>query len=144
MCSFVYCITRNDTGRRYLGKKRLIKKTSKKPLKGKKRKRVTYSSSDWRDYFGSNEELSREVAELGPDMFTREILVFCRTLGASSYVEAKYQFITDCIVDKNYYNIWLSVRCRAEHLKGIDHEDVRRGAARLSEGRDPVSLPDDQ
>lgn len=135
MVAFVYLIERIDTGKRYIGKKRLIKKTSKKPLKGKKRKRVSYGESDWRDYFGSNDELKRDVAELGPENFTREVLVFCKTLGASSYVEARYQFLTDCICDITYYNAWISVRTRVEHLKGIDHEDVRRGAERLMRPR---------
>lgn len=136
--AFVYLITRLDTGRKYIGKKRLIKKTSRKPLKGKKRKRVSYSQSDWKTYFGSNDELNRDVLELGESNFRREILVWCKTLGASSYVEAKYQFITDCICSNSYYNVWISCRSRSEHLKGIDHEVVARGAVVLQKGQKVV------
>lgn len=137
--AYVYLITNKISGRKYIGKKRLIKKTSRKPLKGKKRKRVSYGASDWRDYFGSNDELLKDVEELGKENFSREILVFCKTLGASSYIEAKFQFITDCIIDPNYYNVWISCRSRKEHLKGIDHEGIRKGQ-RLLQGSDS-SLP---
>ena len=129
--ALVYLIRCTKNGKWYLGKKRLIKKTSKNPLKGKKRKRIIYSESDWRSYYGSSDELKKDLVEMGEEHFTREVLVFCKTLGASSYVEAKCQFITDCILDKKSYNVWISCRSRAEHLKGIDHEKITKGINRL-------------
>jgi hypothetical protein len=130
--ALVYLITCTKNGKYYIGKKRLIKKTSKKPLKGKKRKRITYAESDWRSYFGSSDALKEDLEKFGPECFTREVLVFCKTLGASSYIEAKYQFITDCILDTRSYNVWISCRSRAEHLKGIDHEVIALAGNRLT------------
>jgi hypothetical protein len=129
--AFVYIITNTLNGKYYIGKKRLTKKTSKKPLKGKKRKRISYSESDWRSYYGSSDDLKKDIELLGPGYFTREVLVFCKTLGASSYIEAYYQFISNCILDTKSYNVWISCRSRAEHLKGIDHESIDRGSKAL-------------
>jgi hypothetical protein len=110
--SFVYVITRLDTGKRYVGKKRLVKKTSRKPLKGKKRKRVSYSSSDWRTYFGSNDELLKDVAELGEENFRREIVGLFTSLSGASYYEAKLQFQHDVILSEEWYNHWIMVKVR--------------------------------
>lgn len=117
---FVYVITNSMNGRKYIGKKKLTKKQTRKPLKGQKRKRVTISASDWRDYYGSNEELQEDVSKHGTENFKREILRFCKTLGECSYFEAKYQFETDAIINEEFYNVWLSVRVRASHLKGVE------------------------
>lgn len=51
--AFVYIITNNVTGRRYIGKKILLRKVTRKPLKGKTRKRHSKVKSDWETYFGS-------------------------------------------------------------------------------------------
>ena len=110
--AFVYVITRLDTGRRYFGKKRLTKKVSKKPLKGKKRKRVSHKASDWKTYFGSNDELLADVASLGESNFSREILRLCKTLSGASYYEAKLQFQHDVILSEEFYNAWIMVKVR--------------------------------
>ena len=44
---FVYLITNNTTGQKYIGKKLAKFKTTKPPLKGKKNKRRGYKESDW-------------------------------------------------------------------------------------------------
>lgn len=119
---FVYIIRNLISGKAYIGKKRLTKKTTKPPLKGTKRKRVTITSSDWRNYFGSNDDLLADVKELGSDKFERKILRLCKSLGECSYFEAKYQFSSDCILSEEYYNHWISVRVRKNHLKGLDYE----------------------
>lgn len=116
---FVYVITNLITGRKYIGKKKLTKKQTRPPLKGTKRKRVTIITSDWRDYYGSNDELNSDVQKLGEENFERRIIRFCKTLGECSYFEAKEQFATDAIINEQYYNVWLSVRVRANHLKGL-------------------------
>jgi Kyanoviridae NAD synthetase len=118
--AFVYCIENTATGRLYLGKKRLRKKVSRKPLKGKKRRRISYKESDWRVYWGSNEVLQEEVKQLGPDIFTRTILRLCKTLSESSYYETKYQFEQDVLLrPKEFYNEWLAIRIRSSHLKHL-------------------------
>ena len=53
---FVYCITSTVTGRKYIGRKYFVQK--RKPKGGKRR--VT-SESDWKRYYGSSDELKRDI-----------------------------------------------------------------------------------
>jgi hypothetical protein len=116
---FVYVIRNTTNDRLYIGKKRLIRKVTKPPLKGSKRKRRSIVPSDWRDYYGSNDDLLSDVAELGSDKFERKIIRFCKTLAECSYFEAKEQFTTDAILNERYYNKWIMCKIRADHLKSV-------------------------
>ena len=77
---FVYIITNITTDRKYIGKKLAkFSKTTQKTIKlknGTKKKKKIRSKidSDWRDYYGSSPELTKDVELLGKDNFTREIL----------------------------------------------------------------------
>ena len=77
---FVYLITNNLSGRMYIGKKLAkFSKTRYQTIKlkngNKKRKKIRSKiDSDWREYYGSSPELLKDVAALGADNFTREIL----------------------------------------------------------------------
>ena len=80
---FVYCITNTITGRMYIGKK-LAKfaKTTYKTVKlkngTKKKKRIRSKiDSDWREYYGSNDQLNKDVQQLGAENFHREIIYYC-------------------------------------------------------------------
>jgi hypothetical protein len=120
---FIYCITNLLDGRRYIGKKKsTFKKTSIKTIKlknGEKRKKKIRSlvPSDWDTYYGSSEELKKDVETLGKENFKREITRWCRTLSELTYFEAREQFVTDCLLypDK-FYNAWISCRTRRDHL----------------------------
>lgn len=116
---FVYEITNLTNGRKYLGKKKFVRKVTKPPLKGSKRKRRSVVPSDWREYYGSNDDLLSDVDRLGSDKFERKIIRLCKTLGECSYFEAKEQFAVDAILDERYYNKWLSVRVRGDHMKDV-------------------------
>jgi hypothetical protein len=100
---FVYLITNTTTGQKYIGKKLARFKTTKPPLKGKKNKRRGYKESDWRDYYG-------DVAALGEDKFTREILYLCKGRGEMSYIEAREQFDRRVLETDDYYNGIINVR----------------------------------
>jgi hypothetical protein len=78
--AFVYLITNKVNGMMYVGKKLAKFKVTKKPLKGKKNKRRSTKESDWREYYGSSDRLNADVAALGADKFTREILYLCKCL----------------------------------------------------------------
>jgi len=116
---FVYLITCVTTGKMYVGKK-LAKfaKTSYKVVKlkngTKKRKKIKSKiSSDWQDYFGSSEELNKDVILLGQDSFKKEILRYCKSKSEMSYYEAKYQFDNDVLLNEDkWYNGWISVKVR--------------------------------
>jgi len=71
---FVYLITNITNNRKYIGKKLTQFKRSKKPLKGRTNKRRYTVESDWKDYYGSSDELTADVELLGKDKFKREIM----------------------------------------------------------------------
>ena len=120
---FVYIITNLTTGRRYIGKK-LAKfaKTTYRIVKlknGNKRKKKIRSKidSDWQSYYGSNTELNTDVAKLGVDNFTREILYYCSSKAECSYIEAREQFRHKVLESDDYYNGQISVRVHGSHIK---------------------------
>jgi len=108
--AFVYLITNHVDDRKYVGKKLAKFKKTRAPLKGRKNKRHTKVESDWRDYWGSNDHLKEDVARLGEDKFTREILHLCPSRGVASYMEAKEQFDRNVLLTDEYYNGIINVR----------------------------------
>ncbi len=121
---YVYLITNNVSGRRYIGKK-LAKfaKTTYKVVKlkngTKKRKKIRSKvDSDWATYYGSNIELNKDVEELGSANFTREILYYCKSKAECSYIEAREQFKYKVLESNNYYNGHIQVRVHKNHING--------------------------
>ena len=108
--AFVYLITNITDNRKYVGKKLAKFKTTKPPLKGRKNKRRGTKESDWREYWGSSDNLLRDVEELGQKKFTREILYYCKSRGLASYLEAKEQFDRRVLETDEYYNGIINVR----------------------------------
>lgn len=113
---FVYLITNLTNNRKYVGKKLAKFKKTRPPLKGRKNKRRSKVESDWRDYWGSNDHLQKDVEELGPDKFTREILHFCPSRGVLSYLEAKEQFDRRVLEKDEYYNGIINVRVGGSNI----------------------------
>jgi hypothetical protein len=119
---FVYLITNTTTGRKYIGKKLAkFSKTTYKVVKlkngNKKRKKIRSKiDSDWREYYGSNEELNKDVALLGAEKFTREILYLCKSKAECSYIEAREQFRHQVLESTEYYNGQISVRVHGSHI----------------------------
>jgi len=121
---FVYLITNKANSRMYVGKKlSKFSKTSYKmvTLKNgtKKRKKIKSKiDSDWLDYYGSSEELNKDIQSLGKESFTREILFFCQSKAECSYVEAREQFTRRVLESDDFYNGQISVRVHGSHIKG--------------------------
>src|SRR6056300_1555105 len=107
---FVYLITNLTNNQKYIGKKLAKFKTTKPPLKGRKNKRRGYKESDWKTYWGSSDRLNADVASLGEDKFTREILYLCKGRGEMSYIEAREQFDRRVLETDDYYNGIINVR----------------------------------
>ena len=111
---FVYLITHNQSGRKYIGKK-FFTKSKTKQVKGKKKR--TRVKSDWEDYYGSNKELLDEIKVNGKDNYTREVLHLCRSRSTCSYYETYEIFCRHALLSDNYYNAWVSCRIRKDHLR---------------------------
>jgi len=113
---FVYLITNTVSGRMYVGKKLSKFKTTRYKMhtqkNGKKvRKKIKGAvSSDWQDYYGSSDQLNRDVETLGKDRFRREILYYCRSKAELNYVEAREQFARKVLESDQYYNGHIRVR----------------------------------
>ena len=102
---FVYLITNTTTNQKYIGKKLAKFKTTKPPLKGKKNKRRGTKESDWREYYGSSDRLNADVAALGADKFTREILEVVNDSNKLNEREQYYLDLYECAKSDMYYNI---------------------------------------
>ena len=119
---FVYLITNKTNNRMYIGKKLAkFSKTTYKVVKQKngvkKKKRIRSKiDSDWKEYYGSNDQLNKDVESLGVDNFTREILHYCNSKAVCSYIEAKEQFDRKVLESANYYNGQISVRVHGSHI----------------------------
>jgi hypothetical protein len=119
---FVYLITNLTNNRKYIGKKLAkFSKTTYKTVKlkngNKKKKRIKGKiESDWRDYYGSNIELNKDVERLGTENFTREILFYCQSKAECSYIEAREQFRHRVLESDDYYNGHIQVRVHGSHI----------------------------
>ena len=91
---YVYRITNTQNGRQYIGRKYFYQK--RKPKGGKRR--IT-SESDWKRYYGSSDELKRDVKQFGKDTFRREIISLHETLGKVNYEETKQLFLHNVLME---------------------------------------------
>jgi hypothetical protein len=85
---FVYIIFNTKTNERYIGKKILLNKRSRPPLKGYKRKRVDYIESNWLKYTGSNKKTKQWYFW----DCKREIIHICYNRTMMTYYETALQF----------------------------------------------------
>jgi len=102
---FVYCITNQITGRRYIGRKYLW---AFRTPPGKKRR--VKQESDWKRYYGSCPELKEDIKKYGKEIFSREILSLHEAKGDCNYEETKQLFLNNVLKESlddgtpAYYN----------------------------------------
>lgn len=114
---FVYIITNLKDKRQYIGKKNIW--TFKIRMKNKKKKREKIQS-DWKEYFGSNQELLNDIEKIGKENFKREILEFCKTKGELGYKEIVHQIDKRVLEYPNlYYNSYIGGRFNRKHIKSL-------------------------
>jgi hypothetical protein len=112
--AFVYIIENCVEDKFYIGKKLFWSKKTKQ-IKGKKKRYKV--ESDWKNYWGSNDELKADISRLGKDKFIRKILQLCKSKGTANYYEAKEIFLQDAILSDKFYNQWIMVRVARSHIK---------------------------
>jgi hypothetical protein len=113
---FVYLIENLITSKKYIGRK-YFSKAGYKQVNGKRKK--IRKASDWETYYGSNETLKKEVAELGAHNFRRTILYLCKSRSECSYWETFEIFSRHALLDESFYNDWVSAKIRKAHLKNV-------------------------
>jgi hypothetical protein len=146
---FVYLITNLQTGKMYIGRK-FFTKAHSRTVKGKKKK--SRVPSDWENYWGSSEELLKDIAALGKENFRRDIIRLCLTLGECKYQETKLQFQYNVLEAKlgngelAYYNSNIAMKYTRRNIgKGSEpcliqlRTDLAKDAERLA----PVSEKQD-
>jgi hypothetical protein len=107
---FIYMITNLVTNKKYIGKKQMVSKRTRPPLKGKKRKRIEFVESDWKSYISSSNELVQDLQKIGKEQFKFEILRFCSNKSQLAYYEAKEQFDREVLLKEDYYNGIINLR----------------------------------
>lgn len=121
---FVYLITNLSNNKKYIGKKLFsFSKTTYKTVKlkngTKKKKKIKGKiESDWKTYFGSNNQLNEDIKNQGAGNFKREILHFCKSKAECSYIEAKLQFEYQVLESDDFYNGHIQVRVHKNHING--------------------------
>ena len=83
-----------------------------------KKKIRSHIDSDWKDYYGSSEALTKDIELLGKSQFSREIVRMCYSKAECSYWEAKEQFYNGVLESQDWYNAQISVRCHKTHILG--------------------------
>lgn len=113
---YIYLITNKLDGRIYVGKKQFTHRRSKriskraiKATKTRKRVNISFIDSGWINYWGSSKTLLSDIALLGKENFSREVLYFCNTKSQLSYWEVYYQIQKE-VLFRPSYNGWISCR----------------------------------
>ena len=118
---FIYRVTHLPTKKKYIGKKVLFfernVKLGKRELQALKEerkaagiggrlpaKKKVVKESDWKEYYGSQEEIKKLVRYSKPEDWTREILDFVPTKKLLTYYEIKHIFINNALEDNDFLN----------------------------------------
>jgi hypothetical protein len=118
---FVYEIENQLNGKKYIGKKFFWSMKTRQVNKKKKRYKA---ESDWKSYYGSNEELKKDVEEIGGVFFKRKILHLCKNKAECAYLELKEQIERNALLSDNYYNAWIQVKIRKAHLNHLRNKNL--------------------
>ena len=91
---FVYLITNEKTGMKYIGRKAYFKRVKKKKT----------TESNWRTYTGSSIALNKDIKELGIKNFSFKILDECMMRSELNLLEVEYQVYHNVVRDITFYN----------------------------------------
>ena len=96
---FVYRITHKVTGKSYIGKKNFWS-TTRKAVKGKKRKQVITKESDWKTYCSSSKEVQEDIRIHSEDQFLFLIVSIHKTKQELDFAEARLQWQLNVVSSK--------------------------------------------
>jgi len=111
---FVYIITNMVNDKKYVGKKNFWTIQKRKPLKGRKNKRHRKVETDWKNYWGSCNNLLADIEACGKENFEREIIAVYKSKFDLAYYEAKYQFDKEVLFREDFYNQIINIRLRRQ------------------------------
>jgi hypothetical protein len=120
---FVYCITNLINQKKYIGKKHFWSR-----IKQKNKNRKITKESDWKNYFGSCEELLKDIADLGEQNFKREILFLCIFKKEMTFLEEKLQWENNVLLNDGWYNTCIGGKyfVREKHIYSAIHREITK------------------
>ena len=121
MYGFIYRVVHLPTQQKYIGKKVLyfernvkLGKRETEALKEERKaagiggrvpaKKKVIKESDWKEYYGSQEDIKKLVKSSKPEDWSREILDFVPTKKLLTYYEIKHIFINDALENPDFLN----------------------------------------
>ena len=107
---FIYEIINTANSKKYIGKKQCKSKLKRKPLKGRKNKRIEIKESDWRGYTSSSNELNEDIKKFGKEKFIFKIIKTCGSKWELAYFEISEQIAKNVLLRDDYYNGIINVR----------------------------------
>jgi hypothetical protein len=127
---FVYLIRNNhpdviqnkSSKRFYIGKKQLLKRVKRKPLKGKTRNRISFVDNDVEKYWGSSKELLSDIEKYGIEHFSREVIEVCNSKFHMSFAEIDWQIKCRVLFDDRFFNGIINCRLGVVPKNYVDIE----------------------
>ena len=109
---FVYEITNNLTGRKYIGRKFYWSKSTTRKVVVRDMSNPGWcpdhwKESDWKRYISSSRELKDDIYREGMENFTFKILHQWKSSTAVRYMECKVQWQRKVLESDDYYNGWI-------------------------------------
>ena len=106
-----------NTGKYYIGQKRLWHRNKRRPRKGETRGRIVKDQSHWEEYTSSSPLLALKIQN-NPDNYKREIVHYCKSKSQMNFLE--FSLIWQAIVvekDEMCLNKMLHIRLNIDKLK---------------------------